>query len=200
MPRSPAPTSTAGNGSEPVRGRFRVVVGDPTATLGVAGVAPGAVGSPAAATVVDELGAPAAGSVVDDVGWTVDVVRGAVVDVLVEVGVDVVVVVAGTHQAGMVVVVLGGALVVDSGVVLATVVLDGTVVVDVVQGVVVEVVGAAVVVVRGVVVDVVGATVVLLLLVGGTVVDVVGTVVEVVATTEYEYDTQTVADADDSNQ
>lgn len=169
------------------------MVGDDTATVGTAGVPSSVVGRTTASIVVDDVEVAVtvgAGTAVAGLVPTVVVVRGIVVEVLVEV-----LVVDGAHQAGTVVV-DPGTEVVESGAELGTVVLDvehGDVVeVDEVD--VVEVDEVDVVEVDGAVVDVLldvddveGATVVLLD--GATVVDVV------VVATEYAYETHTVADA-----
>lgn len=154
------------------------MVGDDTATVGTAGVPSSVVGRTTASIVVDDVEVAVtvgAGTALAGLVPAVVVVRGTVVEVLVEV-----LVVVGAHQAGTVVV--------ESGVEL------GTVVVDVAHGDVVDVVDVDDVEVGGAVVDVLldvddveGATVVLLD--GATVVDVV------VVATEYAYETHTVADA-----
>ena len=194
VPSSPAPTRTGASGSDPVRGRLREGAGDDTATLGTATGRATVLG---AVTRVLEVDGDGSGTSVDEVGPTVVVVRGREVELEVELT-GVVDVEVGTHQAGIVVevvvdVVVDGTDVVDNGVVLATVVLVDGVVVVVVHTVVVDVVGAAVVVVRGVVDEVVDEEVgagPVVVLEGGAVVEVV-----VVVATEYEYDTQTVAEA-----
>jgi hypothetical protein len=167
------------NGSEPVRGNL-LDDGDATATVGIDG---------ARTRLVGDGPGWAGGVELDDGAGTGTALAGGVRTVVVVRGTAVVVVVdAGAHHAGRVVL-LPGTVVVGSDA----------------HGVVVDVVGATVVVERGAVVDVlvdvlvdeVGATVVVLE--GGAVVEVEGAVV-VVVTTEYEYATHTVAEALDSNQ